>query len=728
MEPYQNPALPMEERIADALARMTDEEKVAMCHAQGKFSSPGCPRLGIPELWWSDGPHGIRAEICWNSWDYAGWRNDACTVFPVLTALAATWNRGLAAEYGDALAREARFRRKDVVLGPGLNIYRTPLNGRNFEYLGEDPYLAGELAVPYIRAIQRLGVAACIKHFALNNQEKWRGNVEVEVDERALHEIYLPAFRKAVTEGGAWAVMGAYNRIWGEYCCHNRRLLCSILRDEWGFDGVVVTDWGGCHDTRSAALNGLDVEMGSFTNGLSTENATYDDYYLARPYLEMLRRGELPAETLDRKAANILRLIFRTAMRSDRPVGELCSEHNYDVARRIASEAIVLLKNDGALLPLDPATAGNVLVVGENAVRRLNEGGGSSELKARDMFTPLDAIHEAFGAGNVAYEPGYESGRAMLAAEDKIPAARQAELRRRAVEAARRADTVIYIGGLNKNAWQDCESTDRRSYNLPYGQDSLIEDLCLACPRTVVANMSGNAYAMPWADSAPAILQAWYLGTMAGPALADVLTGKVNPSGRLPFSWPRSLADCPAHAMGTWSYPGVERGDDSATPADLEGADVGTGRDPLVRYLEGIGVGYRGYDMHGTAPLFPFGHGLSYTSFGYGAPQLSAHTLGPEGSIVVSMEVTNTGSRAGSVTVPLFVAPPQGALPRPPRELKGFAKAHLAPGASQRLTFNLTPEHLTCYDPALRHMTVPEGTYRVILPGGEAAFTFVLNI
>ena len=418
---YLDKTRPIEERVEDALSRMTLEEKVALCHAQSKFSSPGVPRLGIPEIWMSDGPHGVRAEINWNDWGYSNWTNDAITAFPALTALAATWNPGVSAIYGKNVGEEARYREKDVLLGPGVNIYRTPLNGRNFEYMGEDPYLAGEMVVPYVQELQKNGVAACVKHFALNNQEKWRGSINVKLSDRALYEIYLPAFKRAVEDGKAWSIMGAYNQVWDEHCCHNQRLLNDILRGEWGFDGAVITDWGGAHDTKQAALNGLDIEMGSYTNGLTSESEFgYNDYYLADPFIEMIRKGEVPESVADDKARNILRLIFRTAMNTDKPFGSIVSEEHYAAAKQIGDEAIVLLKNNG-ILPLEPGKYKNILVVGENAVRPLNLGGGSSELKTKDMFSPLDAIRKVYGDG-VRYAEGYRTGRSLYDKEELIPA------------------------------------------------------------------------------------------------------------------------------------------------------------------------------------------------------------------------------------------------------------------------------------------------------------------
>lgn len=711
---YLDKGKPIDERVEDALSRMTLEEKVALCHAQGKFSSPGVSRLGIPELWMSDGPHGVRAEINWNDWGYANWTNDSITAFPALTALAATWNPEMAAIYGKNVGEEARYREKDVLLGPGVNIYRTPLNGRNFEYMGEDPYLAGEMVVPYIQELQKNGVAACVKHFALNNQEKWRGNINVKVSDRALYEIYLPAFKRAVQDGKAWSIMGAYNKVWDEHCCHNSRLLNDILRGEWGFDGVVVTDWGGAHDTRQAALNGLDIEMGSFTNGLTSESDFgYNDYYLADPYLDMIKRGEVPASTVDDKARRILRLIFRTSMNTDKPFGSVATPGHYAAAKQIGDEAIVLLKNNG-ILPLDPAQQRNILVVGENAIRPLNQGGGSSELKVKDMFTPLDAIRATYG-NDVKFAEGYRTGRPMYDAEDIIPDAILDSLRSEAVAMAKNADVVIYIGGLNKNGFQDCESTDRREYNLPWRQDKLIEELAAVNPNLIVANISGNAYAMPWLDKVPAVLQSWYLGTMIGPSMADVISGRVNPSGKLPFSFPKKLEDNGAHHFGEVSYPGIEGTSAGNAVADLKGADVSAGNDPRQEYLEDIFVGYRWHDVKKIPALFPFGYGLSYTTFDYGKATLSSKEISADGSITITVPVTNIGNVEGKEIVQLYIQDEKSSLPRPIKELKRFKKITLAPGQTKEVTFTITPQYLKFFDDTKHEWIVEPGKFKAMI-------------
>ena len=706
---YLDQNAPIEKRVEDALSRMTLEEKVALCHAQGKFSSKGVERLGIPEIWMSDGPHGVRAEINWNDWGYSGWTNDSITAFPALTALAATWNPQLSALYGKSIGEEARYRKKDVLLGPGVNIYRTPLNGRNFEYMGEDPYLAGVMAVPYIQELQKNGVAACVKHFALNNQEKWRGTVDVDLSDRALYEIYLPAFKKAVQEGGAWSIMGAYNKIWDQHCCHNERLLNDILRDEWGFDGAVITDWGGAHDTKEAALNGLDIEMGSFTNGLTSESEFgYDDYYLAKPYLEMIRKGEVPESTVDEKARNVLRLIFRTAMDTNKPFGSKCTPEHYVAAKAIGDESIVLLKNNG-ILPLDASKYGSILVVGDNAVRRLTDGGGSSELKPKDYVSPLSALKALYG-DKVKFAQGYACGRSLYEAEDTIPQEEQDRLRAEAVAMAKDADVVIYIGGLNKNAWQDCESTDRREYELPFGQNQLIEELIKANPNIVIANISGNAYEMPWVKDVPAILHTSYLGTMGGESLADVIAGNVNPSGKLPYSIPVKLEDCGANSFGEVSYPGIESGDTDVVA--IPGSVIEGGKNPKQKYMEDIFVGYRWHDTKKIPALFPFGHGLSYTEFEYGKPVVSESVIGENGKIRIEVPVTNKGAKEGSEIVELYISDLKSSLPRPIKELKGFGKVKLASGETKSVKFEITPEDLKFFDDKKHEWVVEPGKFK----------------
>lgn len=694
---YLDAGRPIEERVEDALARMTLEEKVALCHAQSKFSSAGVPRLGIPEMWMSDGPHGIRAEKLWDEWDDAGWTSDSCTAFPALTCLAATWNPALADTYGQAVGEEARYRNKAVLLGPGVNIYRTPLNGRNFEYMGEDPFLASTMVVPYIQGVQRNGVAACVKHFAVNDQETDRFNVEVKIDDRTLHEIHLPAFKAAVHEGGVWAVMGSYSIYKGQHCCHNQYLLRDLLKRDWGFDGVVISDWGGTHDTREAALNGLDMEMGSWTNGLtlSWSNA-YNEYFLADPFLELLRSKEIDEEIVNDKARRILRLMFRTTMNPDRPYGSFATKEHALIGRKIAQEGIVLLKNQDNLLPLDPKQPRRILVVGENAKKMMTLGGGSSELKVKYEISPLQGIENYFTpASQVTYAEGYSS----------VPTQNRHALLLEAVDAARKADVVIFVGGLNKNENQDCEGADRRSLNLPYGQDELIGELARVNRNLVAVIISGNAVAMPWVNEVSAIVEAWYGGTEAGNAIASVLAGEVNPSGKLPFTFPVRLEDNPAIALD--AYPGDGK---------------------QVEYKEGIFVGYRWNDRERIKPLFCFGHGLSYTTFEYGKVTAEGRQMGPDGTITVSVPVKNTGSRAGAEIVQLYVSDLKSSLPRPVKELKGFRKITLQPGQEQTVSFTIDRKALSFYDDTKQDWVAEPGTFEALVGAsacdirGKAAF------
>lgn len=700
---------PIEARVQDALGRMTTEEKIAIIHAQSKFSSPGVQRLGIPELWTSDGPHGVRTDVLWDEWNQAGQTNDSVTAFPALTCLAATWNPDMAALYGTNIGEEARYREKDVLLGPGVNIYRTPLNGRNFEYMGEDPYLASRMVVPYVQNLQKNGVAACVKHYALNNQEYRRHTSDVDLSDRALYEIYLPAFKAAVTEGGAWSIMASYNLYRGKHVCQNERLLKDILRDEWGFDGVVISDWGGVHNTEQVIDGGLDLEFGSWTNGLSegTKNA-YDNYFLAYPYLKMIKEGKVDTAELDKKAANVLRLIFRTAMNPDKPFGSLNSPEHLAAARKIAGEGIVLLKNEGNILPIDFSKPVKIAVIGENAIKMMTVGGGSSQLKARHEVSPLEGLLKRADKAEIKYARGYVGVPVVeqdgLKMQDISDNRSESELMSEAVALAKEADYVLYFGGLNKAGHQDCEDSDREELGLPYNQDALIEALAKANPNLVVVNVSGNAVAMPWAKQVPAILQAWYIGSEAGNAIADVLSGAVNPSGKLPFTFPAALTDVGAHAIG--EYPG--------NAAELA-ASKSWGDTIHVNYADDIYVGYRYADSKRTTPLFPFGHGLSYTTFEYSKPVADAKTMNTDGTITVSTTIRNTGDRAGSEVVQLYISDKKSSLPRPVKELKGFKKITLAPGEEQAVSFTIDSNALSFFDPDKHAWVAEPGKFEAII-------------
>ncbi|WP_163408263.1 glycoside hydrolase family 3 C-terminal domain-containing protein [Flavobacterium ajazii] len=695
---YLDDKKPINERLEDALSRMTTSEKIAMIHAQSKFSSPGVPRLGIPENWMTDGPHGIRTEVKWDEWEQAGWTNDSCIAFPALTALSASWNKELALLYGKSIGEEARYRNKNVLLGPGVNIYRSPLNGRNFEYMGEDPFLVSKMVVPYIKGVQSIGVAACVKHFALNNQETNRNSVNVIVDDRALYEIYLPAFKAAVQEGEVWAIMGSYNKYKGQQCCHNEFLLNDILRGEWGFKGVVVSDWGGVHDTKQAIHNGLDMEFGSWTNGLTwgTSNA-YDNYYLAKPYADMIAKGEVGTKELDEKVRRILRLSFLTNMNKNRPFGSFGTEEHAKAGLKIAEEGIVLLQNKNNVLPIDLSKTKKIVVIGENAIKMMTVGGGSSSLKARYEITPLEGLKKRIGnQAEIVYARGYVGDPtsnyngvvAKVSLEEKRS---EAELTAEALKIAKDADVVLFIGGLNKSPNQDDEGYDRKELNLPYNQDKLISELVKVNKNVVFVNISGNAVAMPWVKEVPGIVQGWFLGTEAGNALAAVLVGDVNPSGKLTFTFPVKLSDNGAHALG--EFPG---GDE-------------------VKYNEGIFVGYRWAEKQKVKPLFSFGHGLSYTTFEYGKVTADKKQIGANDQITFSVKVKNTGKREGSEIVQLYISDLKSSLPRPIKELKGFEKILLQAGEEKTVTFTVDKTALSFFDDKKHGWVAEPGAFEAIV-------------
>lgn len=683
---YLDPKAPLEDRVQDALSRMTTHEKIKVLHAQSKFTSAGVPRLGIRQLNMDDGPHGVREELEWNTWRVARWTNDSIVAFPSLTCLAATWNPQLSSLYGHAVSEEFAFRGKDLMLGPGVNIQRTPLNGRAFEYMGEDPYLAGEMVVPYIQAAQKNGVGCCLKHFVLNDQETDRFTVNVNVSERALREIYLYPFEQAVKRAHVWSIMGSYNLWQNVHCCHNDALLNGILKKEWGWDGALVSDWGGTTNTQEAVYGGLDIEMGTFTDGKLRESEfTYDDYHLARPFEQLINEGKVPMSVLDDKVSRVLRTIFRTAMNPDKVIGNQCSEAHYAACRQIGEEGIVLLKNQAGLLPLSPSKYQHVLVVGENATRSLTQGGGSSELKTLRDITPLEALQAQFP--QLTFAQGYTSGRALYDKVDKVSKEANECLRAEALAKAKDADLIIFIGGLNKNHKQDCENGDRASYDLSFGQNALISDLAATGAPVLVVTYGGNPYAMPWIDQVQGLVHCWYLGSESGTALSRVLTGQVNPSGKLPVTFARNYEDYPYVKYGQQAYPGIDR---------------------QVYYKEDIFVGYRGFDKNKTKALFPFGFGLSYTTFAYAQPIVTV-----DGDQVrLQVTVTNSGAVAGKEVAQVYVSSPKSKLAMPVKELKAFAKTRLLqPGQSETLTMIIPRSSLTYYDEQSHRWVAAAGNY-----------------
>ena len=719
---YLDESLQIEQRIDDALARMTLQEKIRVIHAQSKFSSAGVPRLGFPDFWTDDGPHGVRPDVLWDEWEQAGQTNDSCVAFPALTCLAATWNPDMSLIYGKSLGEEALYRGKDMILGPGVNINRTPLGGRNFEYMGEDPYLASTMVVPYVQGLQSMGVSACVKHYCLNNDEEYRHQVNVVVSDRALHEIYLPAFKAAVQQGKAWAIMGAYNIYKNEHNCHNLYTLNKILKGDWQFDGVVVSDWGGCHDTDQAVKNGLDLEFGSWTNGLSqgTSNA-YDNYYLASPYIKGIQNGKYTTKELDEKVRRVLRLFYRTTMNRQRPHGFLCSDAHYDAARQIANEGIVLLQNKHNVLPINRQKAKRVLVVGENAIKMMTVGGGSSSLKAQRETLPLEGLRKKLGGNiEVDYARGYVGDvtgdyNGVTTGQDLKDNRTEDELIAEAVAKAKTADYVILIGGLNKADYQDCEGHDRKQYELPYAQNHLIEALAKTTKNLVYVNVSGNAVAMPWKDKVSAIVQSWFIGSEAGNAIADVLMGDANPSGKLPFTWYARLNDCGAHALNT--YPGTWR----------SAKDKSAGFSKIIdeEYKEGVYVGYRWTDKNNIKPTFAFGHGLSYTTFSMSNLRQSAKEMTRDGKLTFTVTVKNTGSKRGAETVQLYIKDIKSSVDRPVKELKGFKKVWLEPGEQKDVDMTIDNNALAYYDETTGTWKSEDGEFDALV--GNASDNIMLK-
>lgn len=682
----------MEKRIEKLIKKMTLEEKVGLLHGNSKFYVAGVERLGIPEWSLSDGPHGVRAEINRHDWAYAGWTNDSASYFPTGTAFAAAWNPELAYRRGEVLGEEARWRKKDVLLGPGVNIIRSPLCGRNFEYMSEDPYMNSVLAVAYIKGLQSRDVACSVKHFAVNNQETNRTTVDVECSERALREIYLPAFKAAVQEGGALTVMAAYNKFRGEFCAENNYLVCKILRNEWGFDGVYVTDWGAAHSTIPSMEAGLDLEMGTLID-------KYEDWYYANPLIEAVKSGKIPMSLVDEKVGDVLRVMIKTNVLDPKKrfgPGSMNTKEHQQATYDAAAEAIVLLKNQNNLLPLDFSSIKSLAVIGDNATRKHSNGGLSSEIKAVYEVTPLEALRAKWGDKvDIRFAQGYEklstfvegSNNGQSSGTFSSKTQESDALLKEAVEVARTSDVALLVCGLNHD--YDTESFDRLNMDIPYGQVELIQEVVKANPRTIVVMIAGSPLNMAAVDiCSPAIVWAWFNGMEGGNALVDVLSGKVNPSGKMPFTTPVSLDQSPAHALG--NFPG---------------------RDLKVNYEEDILVGYRWFDTKGLPVVYPFGYGLSYTTFNYSNLNTDKKTYDQADTIQATFTLTNTGDREGAEVAQLYVSDPVCSVMRPVKELKGFKKVFLKPGESRRITLDIPVSSLAFYSEAQSQFVVEPGEF-----------------
>jgi len=680
---YRDPSKPLEVRVSDLLARLTIEEKIGLIHGATMFANAGVPRLGIPPLWMSDGPHGVREEISLNSFNPAGHTDDFSTAMPAGICLAATWNPELASQDGSTIAQEALVRGKNIMLGPGMNIMRTPLNGRSFEYFGEDPYLAGKMAVGFITGEQSQGIASCAKHFVCNDQETQRGSINVEIDDRTLHEIYLAPFKAAVKEGHVWAVMGSYNRLRGQYCCENSDLLEGILKRDWGFNGLVMSDWGGSHTTDGSVTGGLDLEMG--TGGGGPNN------HMAGPYLKGLQAGKYTEKQLNDKVSRVLRVMIATHVLDQKPAGSINTRAHQDTARKVAEEGIVLLKNDRAVLPLDASKIGSIAVVGNDATVKQAYGGQSSGIKAFYEVTPLEGLIRQLGdKATVTYSPGYRLARRQRRAQAPVPpTAADKDLIKQAVKAAKQSDVAIVVLGLNHD--YDTEGTDRADLKLPGLEEELVSRVVAANRRTIVVLVSGSPVEMgPWLTKAPSVLQAWYGGTEGGNAVARVIFGDVNPSGKLPCTFPKRLEDTPTTAFK--SYPGANG---------------------VEKYEEGLFIGYRWYDDKKIEPLFPFGFGLSYTTFLYSNLKWIPDFSSAASQSTLQFDLTNSGSKDGAEVTQIYIAPLHPTVSRPQQELKAFKKVVLAQGEKQTLSIALDPYDFAYYDPQKKLWVVEPGQYEI---------------
>ncbi len=682
----KSPESAQEKKIQSLVKKMTIEEKVGLLHANSKFYVSGIPRLGIPEWALSDGPHGVRAEINRHDWGYSGWTTDSATCFPPGTALAASWNPKLAQERGIVLGEEARFRKKDVLLGPGINIIRSPLCGRNFEYLSEDPFLISAMTVPYIKALQSKDVAASVKHFLANNEEENRVLVDVTMSDRALHEIYLPGFKAAVEEGGALTVMAAYNKFRGDWCSESEYLDRQILRKELGFNGVLMTDWNAAHSTVKAALAGLDLEMG-------TDIKDYNEWYFANPLISAVKEGKVPIAIVDEKVSNVLRVMMKTKMLGDktREKGSMNTPEHQKAAYNSAAEAVVLLQNQNSVLPLDFSKLKSIAVIGDNATRKHTSGGLSSEIKPLYEVTPLEALIKKFGSSlKINFVQGYEKQSTFKEGSNIGQSDSKKvdwKLIDEAVEAAKKSDVAIIFGGLNHDF--DTESFDKQDMKLPYGQETLIREVAKVNPRTIVVIIAGSPIELAGiVNRVPSILWAWFGGMEAGNAVADVLSGKVNPSGKMPFTLPVSLDQSPAHALG--NFPG---------------------RNLKVNYEEDILVGYRWFDTKKIVPQFPFGYGQSYTSFELSGLNTDKTTYGKDEVVRVKFSVKNSGTRLGAEVAQLYVSDPVCSVMRPTKELKGFEKVFLQPGETKTVELLVKVSDLGFYDESRKGWTVEPGDF-----------------
>jgi beta-glucosidase len=684
------------QKIAAVVKQLTLEEKIALLHANGIFGTSGVPRLNIPGLMTDDGPLGVREDVL-EGWGSANLKTDSATFFPNGSAMAATWNPSLLYQYGHDVGEEARARKKYIMLAPAFNIARTPLNGRTYEYLSEDPFLNARLAVQSVKGLQSQHIAACVKHYALNNQEIERDRVSVEIDERAMQEIYLPAFKATITEGNAWTIMSAYNKLRGVYCSENEYLLKTILKGQWGFKGIVISDWGGTHSTVAAANNGLDLEMGS--------RPPYNTYYFADPLLKAVKEGKVSVATIDEKVGRILWVMYQTTLSANPPAGSINTKAHSKTAYDIAAESVVLLKNEKQMLPLNPAKIKSIAVIGDNAIRTNHLGGFGAGVKAKYEITPLKGLENKLDKNtSIKFAQGY---RAIVKSKENVNAIETSKadpaLIAEAATLAKSSElTILFVGG---NRDYESESRDRPDLSLPFGEQQLVDAVLAANPNTIIVVIGGAPYDInKIKEKCNTIVWSWYNGSENGNALADVLTGKVNPSGKLPFTFPADLKQSPAHALN--AYPG----------------------DAVVTYKEGILVGYRWFDTKKITPLYPFGYGLSYTSYVYSGLKTNKASYTGNETITATLQVVNKGNFTGKEIVQLYVSKPSSKVERADKELKAFMKVLVNKGASSEVKLSIPVKDLAYYDTKTSKWVVEPGVYKIQVGSSSAQINQTASI
>lgn len=693
--------LKFDTQVDNIIKQMTLEEKVNMLHGKFNMVSAGVERLGIADIHYADGPFGIREEMIPNGWTPLGWENDKATFFPTGSALAATWSPELAYAYGTGMAREARLRGKDMILGPAINIQRIPTGGRTYEYLSEDPFLSARLSVGYTKGVQDNGVAVSLKHFAVNNQENNRGTVNAIVDERTLREIYLPPFQAAVEEADAFGVMAAYNKVNGWWCAENDYLLNKVLRKEWGFAGMVISDWNGTHSTVHSVNHGLNVEMPG-------------KIYMGQALLDSVKKGIVSEKVIDQRVREILRVRFAI---KPIPANEANTQMTSQPAQQkisydVAVKAVVLLKNDG-VLPLNLKNKPTIAVIGQNAVQIMATGGMGAGVKTLYEVTPLQGLKNKIGdKANIIFAQGYEPTQYSFMRRRSTPEEQQKEaeakalkvqqLTNEALEVAKKADIVLFIGGNNRAV--ETEGSDRVDIFLPSGQDELVKKIAAVNPNIITVLTSGAPNDLNVVKPlSKALVISWFNGTEGGNALADILVGNVSPSGRLPFTLPVKLEDSPAYALK--NYPQGEKKDDVFATLVAE-QDFGQKSNGAAKadikndgyYSEGSLVGYRWFDTKKVPVAYPFGHGLTYTTFEYSGLKSSKATYGKNDVISVTFNLKNTGKVAADEVAQLYVHRINPSVEWPSKELKAFQRVTLKPGESKVVTLEIPVKNLAYWN------------------------------